>query len=218
MQNQLLAAPAVRTRNTLMNHPVRIEPLEPQHAPAVAKIHSVSQSGTFLTSLGEEFLTLLYRRISRSACGNSYVALSGEDVVGFIVGALSTKQLFKDVALKAPLHFGWLVFKRGLSRPTLLAQAFKTLAYPSQGDENLPDAELLALAVDTPWRNQKIGAQLVTQLRQSMHTAGIGAMVVTVDGDNAGALRFYQRHGFKPAAVSHMYGRPMQHLVLTFQE
>ncbi len=207
-----------KINSTFMKPSIEIQPLTPDHAPAVAKIHIVSQSGTFLTSLGEEFLTLLYRRISQSNFGDSYVARHNGNVVGFIVGTLSTKQMFKDVALKSSFHFGWLVFKQGLGRPALLVQALKTLAYPAQDAGQLPQAELLALAVNTKWRNNKIGGRLVGKLVQSMKTKNIDKMVVTVDGSNDGAYRFYMRHGFKQFATFEMYGRPMNHLILTVNE
>lgn len=201
-----------------MEHPIIIQRLELGHALVVAEIHIASQSGTFLTSLGHGFLTLLYDQISRSNYGNSYVALNSSEVIGFVVGTVHTKKLFKEVVLKAPFHFGWLVFKRAVSRPVLLWQAVKTLAYPSQSAKDLPEAELLALAVTPAWRNQKIGGQLMQRLVQSMEAAGIDKMSVTVDSNNDGALRFYQRHGFVPQSTFEMYDRPMNHLVLNLNK
>jgi ribosomal protein S18 acetylase RimI-like enzyme len=192
-----------------------IQPLTPQHALAIAKIHPVSQSGTFLTSLGQDFLTLLYNQISQSDHSASYIALRDDEVIGFVVATFHTKKLFKGVAFKAPVRLSWLVFKQALRRPVLLWMAAKTLTYPSQEADNLPEAGLLALAVDTAWRNQKIGSKLVQKLVDNMRAAGIDKLVVTVDGNNSGALRFYHCHGFVSASTFKMYGRPMYHLVLT---
>lgn len=196
-----------------------ITQLKSQHASTVAEIHMASQSGTFLTALGSDFLTLLYKQISQSSRGMSYVALNNDEIIGFVVGTLHTKALFKEIALKSPVHLTWLVFKQALKRPILFWQAVKTLAYPAHGTTpDLPEAELLALAVDIDWRNQQIGSQLVRQLIQSMTAVGIEKVVVTVDGDNTGALRFYLRHGFVSTATFEMYGRLMNRLVLALND
>ena len=95
-----------------MEQSIVIQPLETGHAPVVAKIHIASQSGTFLTALGQDFLTVLYGQIGRSSYSDSYVALNNGQVIGFVVGALDTKKFFKDVAFNAPLRLGWFVFSR----------------------------------------------------------------------------------------------------------
>lgn len=197
-----------------MEHPILIHPLHTSQASRVTKIHLLSQENTFLTSLGADFLTLLYEEMSRSAYSFSYAAMYEDELVGFIVGTPHTGDLFKDVIFKRPFHLGWLVFKRALHRPLILWQTLKTLAYPGQMPANTPRAELLALAVSPPWRNRQIGSCLLQRLIQELRAANIDGMVVTVDGHNDGAIRFYQRHGFKLLAQSQMYGRPMVHLAL----
>jgi len=196
-----------------MTDSISIQPLRPRHAAAVARIHHLSQEGTFLTALGHPFLTVLYEEMSRSAHCRAFVALVEGQVVGFVVGTLSTGAIFKEVALKRPIRLGWLVFRRALRRPRLLWQALQTLAYPAQANHALPPAELLSLALEPRWRNRRIGSALVARLHAAMREAGVTQMAVTVDAANAGALRFYRRHGFRHAVTSQMYGRPMEHLV-----
>jgi ribosomal protein S18 acetylase RimI-like enzyme len=200
-----------------MEQSIVIQPMQPAQASSVTDIHMLSQEGTFLTSLGRNFLTALYDQISQSKYSFSYTALSGDTVVGFIVGTSYTGALFKDVISKRPFRLGWLICQRALSRPIILWQSLKTLSYPNQLPANTPAAELLALAVNPAWRNRQIGSRLVEQLIQDLTTAHIDEMVVTVDGQNEGALRFYQRHGFKVHHQTDMYGRPMIHLTLTIK-
>jgi ribosomal protein S18 acetylase RimI-like enzyme len=197
-----------------MEHSIVIQPLQPAHVSSVTEIHLLSQEGTFLTSLGRNFLTALYSQISQSKYSFSYIARHNDEVVGFIVGASHTGALFKDVISKRPLQLGWLVFKQALHRPVILWQALKTLSYPNQMPAHTPTAELLALAVTPTWRNRQIGSELLRRLIQDLTAAGIGEMVVTVDGQNDGAQRFYQRHGFNLLLKTEMYGRPMIHLTL----
>lgn len=190
----------------------QIVALQSDHAAAVADIHCISQEGTFLTSLGAPFLTLLYATMARSGQGVGLVALQEQTVVGFVVGTRSTGGMFREVVLQQPWHLSRLVLARALQRPQLLWQAAQTLAYPLQQQTDLPAAELLALAVAPAQRNQGIGTKLVLALCRTMTRQQIPAMSVTVDGANTGAQRFYQRHGFVIRHQSQMYGRPMVHL------
>ncbi len=201
-----------------MNQSITIQPLNPTHASAVAAIHLASQEGTFLTSLGQEFLTLLYSQISQSVYGISYVALCNSAVIGFIVGATQTDALFKEVIVKRPLRFSWLITKQALFRPAVFWQALKTLTYPKHITVGEPSAELLALAIEPGWRNQKIGQVLCQQLAQDIKNLNLNLLCVTVDGQNKGALRFYKRNGFIHASDFEMYGRPMVQLSLTISE
>ena len=90
--------------------------------------------------------------MSQSEYSVSYVATHNDEVIGFVVGSLQLKAIFKEVIVKRFFRLGWLVFKRGLSRPALLWQALKTLAYPGQLAEGTPEAELLALALQPGWQ------------------------------------------------------------------
>lgn len=197
-----------------MTQPISIQPLQPHHAASISEIHQSSQKGTFLTLLGREFLTVLYDQISQSGYSVSYAALYQDQVIGFIVGTFDTGYLFKNVIRKRLFRLGWLVLNQGLKHPPLFWQTFKTLAYPHQIPDT-PKAELLALAVHPDWRNQQIGSRLLQQLIQDMKTAKVEKMVVTVDGHNDGALRFYQRFNFVYLADLKMYGRSMVHLTRT---
>jgi GNAT superfamily N-acetyltransferase len=61
------------------------------------------------------------------------------------------------------------------------------------------DAELVTLDALVPTRG--IGTALVADLARRLRHAGIGALRVTTTNDNLDALRFYQRRGFRIAAL-----------------
>ena len=198
-----------------MSSPIYITSLVAHQAGSVAKIHQASQEGTFLTALGLPFLTVLYEQMSQSAYSLGFVALEQEKVVGFIVGTLDTKAIFKEIIIKRPFRLTWLVFKRALGKPIILWQAVQTLAYPAQNESGAaPQTELLALAVAPAWRNQGLGTQLIEHLLAEIRQREIAHMLVTVDGRNKGAQRFYARHGFTFDHQADMYGRPMVTMIL----
>lgn len=56
-----------------------------------------------------------------------------------------------------------------------------------------------ALAVTPPWRNRGVGAVLLDGLAAKARAGGFHRLSLHVWADNAGARRFYQRHGFVEA-------------------
>ena len=58
-------------------------------------------------------------------------------------------------------------------------------------------------------RSQGVGAQLLTALVAACQERRVNTLDVTVAADNAGAQRFYARHGFVEQQQFTLYGRPM---------
>lgn len=62
-------------------------------------------------------------------------------------------------------------------------------------------AHLETLAVAPSFRGQGVGEQLLGAMRQQLDTAGVGRIALSAVCANAGAHRFYERHGFRRAEV-----------------
>ena len=63
--------------------------------------------------------------------------------------------------------------------------------------------------VEPDARRQGIGAQLLHALADECQQRQIDLLDVTVDAQNAGARRFYERHGFVYERTFMLYGRNM---------
>jgi GNAT superfamily N-acetyltransferase len=61
-----------------------------------------------------------------------------------------------------------------------------------------PRAILISMHVMAAWRGRQVGAQLVEYFRSWAKEKGAVQLRVTAYTANAGAIRFYQRHGFAP--------------------
>jgi GNAT superfamily N-acetyltransferase len=99
-------------------------------------------------------------------------------------------------------EFGDVIVSHGRTYPTasldrcLIAGDFEgVLAYAI--DEE-PVCELVAIIADTQWRG--VGTALIEALRRQLG-AGFTQIRLTTTNDNVDALRFYQRRGFRLAAV-----------------
>jgi ribosomal protein S18 acetylase RimI-like enzyme len=149
-------------------------------------------------------------------------------IVGFISATTSTGQLFLQLGTRYLPAFLPPLLRRFAQRPGLLLHCMQTVFYPllqrahagkgADGAAPLPTAELLSIMVEPAWRSQGVGAQLLDSLVAECRARKLGALDVTVAADNAGAQRFYARHGFVEQHRFTLYGRPMvsyrKHLTL----
>jgi ribosomal protein S18 acetylase RimI-like enzyme len=190
--------------------------LTPSHAAAAARLHMAGQPGTFLTRLGPEVLTVLYRTLPVSQAGFGFVALAREggtdEAVGFVSATTSVAGLFFEMGtrrlgqLLPPLLAGYI------RQPSLAVRSVQTAAYPllvhvDEGPQ--PAAELLSIMVVPEQRSRGVGALLMQALLYDCRQRGMAQLTVTVDTGNMGAARFYARHGFAPMRSFTMYGRTM---------
>jgi ribosomal-protein-alanine N-acetyltransferase len=59
------------------------------------------------------------------------------------------------------------------------------------------EAEILTLGVDPEWRRHGIGRALIEDLFNRLGDAGVSRVSLEVASDNAGAMRLYEKHGFR---------------------
>ncbi|MCE7988818.1 MAG: GNAT family N-acetyltransferase [Caldilinea sp. CFX5] len=167
-------------------------------------------------------LTTFYRALPQSPTGFGFTALAdppSNPVLGFISATTSTGQLFLQLGTRYLPAFLPPLLRRFAQRPGLLLHCMQTVFYPllqsahagqgADGTAPLPTAELLSIMVEPDWRSQGLGAQLLDRLVAECRARKLGALDVTVAADNAGAQRFYARHGFVEQRRFTLYGRPM---------
>jgi ribosomal protein S18 acetylase RimI-like enzyme len=167
-----------------------------------AALHSSEISEGFLPSLGPRFLARLYRRVVRSPRSFLLVALDAGEVVGFVAGTEDVRALYRSFLL----HDGAIATLAALPRVTrswrrvLETFRYGTAAGEHEGRQDLPPAELLAIAVAPGARGRGAGFLLVEALTAEFARRGIRAIRVVVGADNESAIRLYERCGFKTAA------------------
>ena len=193
--------------------------LTPEHARDAARLHIQGQPGTFLTSLGPDVLTVLYRALPQAKVGFGFAAVDqadGSDAVGsvrgFVSATTSTGGLFLDLGLRRLREFAPPLLACFVRHPSLAVRSLQTLAYPLlvREEKGLPPAaELLSIMVEPADRGRGIGALLLQVLLQECRNRHIKLLDVTVDASNPGARRFYERHGFTLMRQFTLYGRAM---------
>jgi ribosomal protein S18 acetylase RimI-like enzyme len=192
-----------------------ITPLEPQHAQEAARLHMAGQPGTFLTSLGPEVLSAVYRGLPQSAHGFGFAAVTGGDGPGALGGYISATTgiggLLMEMGLRRLPELLPPLLRVYRRRPLLALRSLQTAVYPLLVREEAggAGAELLSIMVEPPLRSRGVGALLMAAFLAECRARSLGAVSVTVDAGNAGAQRFYARHGFAAERRIRLYGRAM---------
>jgi ribosomal protein S18 acetylase RimI-like enzyme len=206
--------------------------LAPHHAASAAGLHILGQPGSFLTSLGPEVLTVIYRVLPTSGVGFGFAALaepspatkspmgsgldqqgSAAELCGFVSATTGTARLFATVGGKAWPQLLPPLLRRFAAQPRLAWLSLQTFAYPLLAQEaDRPagrGAELLSIMVAPDRRGQGVGEQLLATLVGACQHRGLAWLDVTVEAANEGARRFYKRHGFALSHSFSLYGRAM---------
>jgi len=188
---------------------VQIRPLRPEHADIAATIHAEGQEGTFLTSLGHDFLRLLYAELAVSPAAFAWEAVVDGQVVGVTGGTIDTATLFRSFVRRRWPALIWVVGRRLLTHPQLFGRLWETLRYPSQLHSKPGEGEALVLGVLVPYRHYGIGSLLMKTMLQGARERGLRGLWYTVDATNERALRFHQGHGARYQREEMLYGRKM---------
>jgi ribosomal protein S18 acetylase RimI-like enzyme len=160
-------------------------------AAVVGKLHASQIGEGFLSSLGPEFLRLLYRRIARTPSSFFLIAEQDSAIIGFIAGATDVAALYRAFVWHDGLRAALLAGRRLLRS---WSSAVETLRHG--GGEAGEGVELLSIAVSPNRVGRGTGGLLVGGFLDEIERRGIHASHVVVAAHNRVAIALYQRAGF----------------------
>jgi len=166
----------------------------PEDVPRVADLHAARIGDGFLARLGPHFLRRLYRRVTRSPYAFLFVAEERGEIAGFLAGASDLRRFYRSFAARDAVVAGTVAAPRLIRS---LPQAIETFRYPAGSDE-LPAAEILAVAVDVGCIGRGVGRALVDEGTAEFRRRGVEAAKVVAGAGNTAALRLYEGAGFAP--------------------
>ena len=171
---------------------VVIRSAERSDAGRLAELHATRIVEGFLPRLGPRFLSRLYRRLVVSPDGFAVVAVRDARVVGFAAGATDLGRVYRSFVL----HDGVIA---GLGAAPRIVGSWRavleTLRYPGSIDD-LPEAEILSVAVDGDAAGRGIGRRLLSASLDELTRRGVRAAKVVAGADNRAALALYTQAGF----------------------
>ena len=172
-----------------------IRPARSADARAMGRLHATAMPTAFLPTLGEGFLTQLYRGLISDHSAVALVAVRDGLVTGFSAGVRSVDSFYKRFAVRRGALAALAAGPR-LGDRTVRRRVRETAQYPSTV-EPLPDAELLAIGVDESVRGTGVGRALAEGVLRGLDRRGARECKVIVGADNEGANRFYEALGFR---------------------
>ena len=178
---------------------------EADAAPA-ARLHSSELPEGFLVTLGTPFLVRLYTRVVRFRGSFLLVMGAESEIEGFVAVAERTGDLYREFLRRNGLAAGAAALPAVLRAPR---RTWETFRYGMGGDETgaaeLPEAEILAVAVAPHARGRGVGRTLVTGAVEELARRGVGEVRVVTASSNAPALAMYAAAGFTPRATTEVH-------------
>jgi len=163
----------------------------------VAQLHINGIPTGFISSLGQEFVSALYEAIAEDKNSFGFVAIEDEKVLGFVAFSTNLPKLYKYVILKKGLKLSFIIAKKMMSMQTV-KKIWANLFYPQKMKEmDLPDAELLSIAIAPDGRGRGIAKQLIDTGFEECRKRHIEKVKVLVAADNEAANKLYKKCGFE---------------------
>lgn len=164
----------------------------------VAALHAANINQGFLATLGVPFLALMYRALDEADGSVLLTEEQGGRVVGFVSGGEGMGAIYRRM-LRYPVRLG-LSLLPSLVRPKRLKRILEILRYggSATAGQDLPNAELLSIAVDVSVRGTGVAERLYRQLQAHFSGRGVGAFRIVVGDSLAPAHRYYRKMGAKP--------------------
>jgi ribosomal protein S18 acetylase RimI-like enzyme len=163
----------------------------------LATLHHQTINKGFLPKLGISFLESLYRFLTTQEL--VLVCKDEDKVLGFVSCAMSSKGIMKRFVFNSPSGILKLMVallkKPGLTKPLL--ETLRSSDLSEQGTrEEIPETELLTIAVSPEVQQGGIGTQLISALEQELKNRNIFKYKVIAGKKLTGANKFYLKNGF----------------------
>ncbi len=183
--------------------------LSTEHNIQVTVLHIQEIKYGFISSLGEKFVSSLYRGIIESEQAFGFVAVQEGQILGFICCAESLGAVYKQVLKKHFFRLGVAFLPKIFCR-RFWKNALETLCYPAkaQGHDDLPPAEVLSIVVDGKAQGMGVGRLLMEAAFEEFKKRNIPEIKVMV-GEGLRANVFYENMGFTLARQMLQHGKPM---------
>lgn len=163
--------------------------------PQVAALHAHNLDQGFLSTMGIDFLALMYRAIDEAPDSVLMVESRGDEVIGFVSGGIGMAAIYRNM-LRHPFRLA-RAMAPSLLRPRQVLRILDILRYSGTATPStpLPSAELFSIAVSPAWRGRGVAECLYLGLIANFNKRGISEFKITVGEGLRPAQRFYLRMG-----------------------
>ncbi|MCD4823077.1 MAG: GNAT family N-acetyltransferase [Phycisphaerae bacterium] len=197
---------------------IHIREMQPSDASSIAGLHETEIDFGFISTLGVRFLTHLYSAMLQSDETVIFTAEAKGLVVGFCAISKNVGKMYKTIIRKKWWVFCILLLPK-LFSIKVIAHCYETLRYPDREDTlDLPEAELISIAVSKKWAGQGIGKLLTNQAISRLRDWGVPRVRVAVLDSTITANKFYPKVGFKFHSQITNHGRLLNIYILDMEQ
>jgi ribosomal protein S18 acetylase RimI-like enzyme len=173
-----------------------IKPLYAAFCLDVARLHIEGIPTGFISSLGLGFVTAMYEAIAEDKNSFGFVAAEEDKIVGFVAFTTNLSTLYEQVIFHKGFKFAFVIVPKLVSLRAM-KKVWQNLFYPSKMKKmELPDAELLSIAVSPEGRGKGFARQLIEAGLEECRNRGMDRVKVLVAEFNEPANTLYQKCGF----------------------
>jgi glycosyltransferase involved in cell wall biosynthesis/ribosomal protein S18 acetylase RimI-like enzyme len=165
-------------------------------ASALARMHRERMPEGFLSTLGQPFLTRVYRALIAHKSSAAFVAEEHGHVVGFATGVASPRAFARRFLIRHGVPAGILAAPV-LARPAALRKLAETAAHADRGAPRR-EAEIVSVAVEDGHDGAGIGGRLVRLAVSELAALGATTVKVVASARNERATSLYRTTGFEP--------------------
>lgn len=163
----------------------------------VAEIHIACISAGFLSTLGVDFLALMYRAIDQGKDSLLLIEQVDERVVGFVSASHGMGGIYRRMLLHWPSLLRSLL--PVLKSPRRIWRIIEIVRYSTgtsfSHQDGVPKCELLSIAVATDVRRTGHAETLYCRLCTELYKRNVSAFRILVGAALTPAHRFYQKMG-----------------------
>ncbi len=176
---------------------IKVSNFEKEEVKQAARIQVEELGEGFLSSFGENALTVIFQHFSESPWGILVLAVNPtqEKVIGYVFGSIDTGKAYKEFLIRRILTAIRYFLPKMLSIKRI-KKAFETLFYPTKlPSQLLPEVELLDLAVCNEYHGTGVAQQLFQAFVEELKLRGIDAFKIPTSASLGQAHKFYEKMG-----------------------
>lgn len=163
----------------------------------MAKVHIMCLPNDFLPTLGEKFLTELYKRLIPMNKPFCLVEVENKNVVAFAIATKDTDKTFAYIIKNNFVTFLLLLATKVIAKPIILKDILSTFFYTSKSSNTMQSkAELLVICVSPSNQKKGIGKKIINKLNSLFKKSGVHEYIVTLYTNHKNAEKFYKKLGF----------------------
>lgn len=168
----------------------------------IVHLHKLAFPGFFLTTLGSEFLLIMYRTFLFNSGGVFLVDEENNRLQGFAVGVMKSAGKDRRLAIRFLPQFLLAIIPALVRNPINVLKRFATQFFAVGKEPAIPDdaVVLRSIGVLPDAKGRGVAGRLLIEFEEQAKMKGAKIVALTTDArENERAIGFYRKNGYEIA-------------------